>query len=121
MDHNCLDFEPDTMDEYGVESRCPICGEIYACWDPALPPYDGPMCNVFIEWSSESSLVLQVRNAKRLFKDMKKHSNDDLLRMARANHRWHVGELTLPEGKGLVVTGKEQQLDIIYEIVERLD
>lgn len=119
MEHNCLDFEPDIMDEYGTAMRCPVCKEIYyVCGDPALPPYDGPMCNVFIEWSPDISYALQVRNAKRLFKEMKRLSNDDLLQLARSNQRWHIDKLSLPEGEKLMETGNEYQLNIILEIVE---
>lgn len=97
--------------------KCSKCGkEIWALGEiPISYDVSHPKCNVYIEWSQEKSIVLQINALKKLISSVKKIANKELIDLARKNEKWLIGEMYLSEAEELVKLAKEHCLVLSIE------
>lgn len=119
MEHKCdekkliLIKHVGTLDTY----MCPICRKEFYELGSIVIPNDKPLqkCKIYMEWSSNISLVEQINELKNIVPDIKKMGNIELLKIAKKNEKLEIGEMYLNEAKELVKRAKTRNLIFIIE------
>lgn len=97
--------------------QCKVCGEKFSVHGdfPIILNTPPQRCNLYVEWSKESSLVSQINTLKKLIPHVKKLSNTELLNIAKSYDKWFIDEMYLSEAQKLVTLAKEQNLILVTE------
>lgn len=103
--------------------RCKKCGEeLEGHVDYMLFPESRPvLCDVFVNWSREHSVVEQINCLKKIVPNIKQISNADLLQIARKYDRWLLGEMYVSEAKEIIKLSEEQGAAFQISFVEKVD
>ncbi len=103
--------------------RCKKCGEEF--WVHVdymlVPQFPLVLCDVFVNWSREHSVVEQIICLKKIVPHIKQISNVDLLQIARKHDRWLLGEMYVAEAEELIKLSEEQGAAFQISFVEKVD
>lgn len=103
--------------------QCKKCGEKF--WvhvdHMLVPQFPLVLCDVFVNWSREHSVVEQINCLKILIPDIKQISNADLLQIARKHDRWLIGEMYVAEAEELIKLSEKQGATFRISFIEKVE
>ena len=79
------------------------------------------MCEIYIKWSKDSSVVSQISKLKKLIPDTKKIYNNTLLEAAKKGKSLKVTEMFSDEAYELLEKGKMMGLYFVPKMVAERD
>ncbi len=79
------------------------------------------MCEIYIKWSKDSSVVSQISKLKKLIPDTKKINNNTLLEAAKKGKSLKVTEMFSDEAYELLEKGKMMGLYFVPKMVAERD
>lgn len=79
------------------------------------------MCEIYIKWSKDSSVVSQISKLKKLIPDTKKINNNTLLEAAKKGKSLKVTEMFSDEAYELLEKGKMMGLYFVPKMVSERD
>lgn len=79
------------------------------------------MCEIYIKWSKNSSVVSQISKLKKLIPDTKKINNNTLLEAAKKGKSLKVTEMFSDEAYELLEKGKMMGLYFVPKMVAERD
>lgn len=110
MEHKCDESNLIIIKEEGMLTsyKCPICGKEFSeIGTIAISNAKNLLrCQIYMEWSKNISLTLQIHTLKKLIPSVKTMDNSILLEAAKKNECIKVAELYLSEGYELLERSK---------------
>lgn len=120
MEHKCDEKSLVVLKEDGVLTtyKCLVCGREFSEIGSIVITGDKDllMCEIYVKWSKDSSVVSQISRLKKLIPDTKKISNNTLLEAARKGKRLKIAEMFSVEAYELLEKGKT--MGVILQVIE---
>lgn len=125
MDHKCDKKDLIVLKEDGVLTtyKCLACGKEFSETGSIVITNDKNllMCEIYIKWSKDSSVVSQISKLKKLIPDTKKINNKTLLEAAKKGKSLKVTEMFSDEAYELLEKGKMMGLYFVPKMVAERD
>lgn len=120
MEHKCDEISLVVLKEDGVLTtyKCLVCGKEFSEIGSIVITADKDlsMCEIYVKWSKDSSVVSQISKLKKLIPDTKKISNNILLEAAKKGKNLKVAEMFSDEAYELPEKGK--MMGVILQVIE---
>ncbi len=120
VEHKCDEKSLVVLREVGVLTtyKCLVCGKEFSEIGSIVITDDKDllMCEIYIKWSEDSSIVSQISKLKKLIPDTKKISNNTLLEAAKKGKSLKVAEMFSAEAYELLEKGK--MMGVILQVIE---
>ena len=120
VEHKCDEKSLVVLKEEGVLTtyKCLVCGKEFSEIGSIVITADKDllMCEIYVKWSKDSSVVSQISKLKKLIPDTKKIGNNILLEAAKKRKSLKVAEMFSDEAYELLEKGK--MMGVILQVIE---